>query len=82
MFKNADPHFPQAKLRGLKVLPPHGVWVTEAKYSVGKFSGSDPATPRGTPCVRYVRHNKFTSLYCTKLRQFHISLSGEVMNDS
>ena len=29
MFENADPHFPQAKLRGLKVLPPHRVWVTE-----------------------------------------------------
>ena len=31
MFENADPHFPQAKLRDLKVLPPHDVWVTEAK---------------------------------------------------
>ena len=30
VFENADPHFAQAKLRSLKVLPPHGVWVTEA----------------------------------------------------
>ena len=44
-------------------------------------SGSCPAkpsnqlaTPPGTPCVRYVRPKKFTTLYC-ELRQFHNTLS-------
>ena len=29
--ENADPLFPQAGVRGLKVLPAHGAWETEAK---------------------------------------------------
>ena len=37
------------------------------KTSVGNFSGSDPTTPRGTP------QKKEETLYCTKLRQFHIN---------
>ena len=31
--ENADPLFPQAELRGLKVLPPQGAWVTEATHN-------------------------------------------------
>ena len=31
---NAERFFPQAELRGLKVLPPHGAWVTEANIQV------------------------------------------------
>ena len=32
---NTKRFFPQAELRGLKVLPPHGAWVTDASEARG-----------------------------------------------
>ena len=63
--------------------------VTYSRFSetsVAKFSGSDPATPRGTPCVRYVRPKQFTSRGGAVLCEaspvpYYFSLSDDVMND-
>ena len=37
--ENADPLFHQAGVRGLKVLPPYGAWVTEAMERLASSLG-------------------------------------------
>ena len=36
--ENAEPHFLHAGVRGLKVLPPHGAWVTEVMCDSDKHA--------------------------------------------
>ena len=42
---NAEHLVFQAELRGLKVLPPYGDWVTEANYSSASMRGLIPFKP-------------------------------------